>query len=282
MRNIIKTTLIIMILAFLTSCTQKIDLKLDDSQSRLVVDATIAPEASMIKLTRSTAYFYNEPSPKIVNATVSISDGITKIPCAETQAGISGIYLPDSSFHGIAGRTYALSVALKEPIAGKAVFSSSCYMPDVVKLDSISTDFNPNYQGIELWQIKVYAQDPPEEGNCYLFQYYRNDILISDSIFKYSIQEDKYFNGKYVEGAPVFYIDNSHSWETLHKGDRVKVKMSSITREYYNFIMQVQQSGFNIPFFTGPPANVKGNIDNGAIGFFTIYKSSWAETVVRE
>ena len=269
-----------MILAASSSCTQKIDLKLDESQSRLVVDATIAPSASLIKLTRSSGYFYNEPSPKVVSATISISNEELNFPCKETHPGVSGIYLPDSSFHGIPGKTYTLNVSLKEPVANKSNFSSSCTMAWVVKLDSIKTVFTPNYQGLDLWQINVYAKDPPADGNCYLFQYYRNDTLISDSIFKYSIEEDKFFNGNYVYGAPVFYIDNSHKWETLHTGDKVSVRMSGITREYYNFITQVQEAGFNIPFFSGPPANVKGNIDNGAIGFFTVYGSSWAETVV--
>ncbi len=275
-----KITFFAILLAAVSSCTQKIDLKLDDSQSRLVVDATIAPSANSIKLTRSSGYFSNEPSPRVVNASVNISDGSRNFQCLETRAGESGIYLPDSSFHPVPGKTYTLDVQLAEAVAGKSSFTSSCTMAKVVKLDSITTDFISDFQGVDTWEIKAFAQDPPEEGNCYLFQYYRNDTLISDSIFKYSIQEDRYFNGNYVNGAPVFYIDDSLPWETLHPGDKVTVRMSGITREYYDFIMQVQQAGFNIPFYSGPPANVKGNIDYGAIGFFTVYSSSWATTVV--
>jgi len=276
-----KNSIFLLIIALLASCTQKIDLKLDESQSRLVVDATITPSANNIKLTRTSQYFYNEPSPRVVNASVSISDGSSTYPCAETKPGLSGVYMPDSSFIPVAGRSYTLSVQLIEPVSGKSSFYSVYTMADVVKLDSITTSFTPALQGIDTWQIFAYAQDPPAEGNCYLFQYYRNDTLISDSIFKYSIQDDKYFNGNYVKGAPVFFIDNSHAWETLHPGDKVSVKMSGISREYYNFISQVQQSGFNIPFFSGPPSNVKGNIDNGAVGFFAVYNSSWATTVVK-
>jgi hypothetical protein len=40
-------------------------------------------------------------------------------------------------------------------------------------------------------------------------------------------------------------------------------------------------AGFNIPFFTGPPANVKGNITHGAVGFFAAYSNSWASKTVR-
>jgi len=270
-----------MILALASACTEKIDLPLSESQSRLVVDATVAPGASLIRLTRTADYYYNAPSPKITGAGVSLTDGNIMVQCRETEPGRSGIYKPDTAFHGVSGKNYTLVINLKEPVAGESNFTSNCLMADVVPLDSVRTVFVPNYQGVDVWQILAYAQDPPQEGNCYLFQYYRNDTLVSDSIFKYSIQDDKYFNGRYVDGAPVFFIDNSHAWETLHPGDRVRVRMSGITREYFDFITQVQQSGFSIPFYSGPPANVKGNIDNGAVGFFTIYSGSWAETVVR-
>jgi hypothetical protein len=57
--------------------------------------------------------------------------------------------------------------------------------------------------------------------------------------------------------------------------------MSGITKEYYDFLYQAQMAGFNIPFFTGPPANVKGNITHGAVGFFAAYSNSRASKVAR-
>ena len=57
--------------------------------------------------------------------------------------------------------------------------------------------------------------------------------------------------------------------------------MSGITKEYFDFINQVQQAGFNLPFFSGPPANVQGNVTNGGIGFFAAYSNSFATAIVR-
>ena len=59
------------------------------------------------------------------------------------------------------------------------------------------------------------------------------------------------------------------------------LQMSGITKEYYNFVQEVQIAGFNIPLFTGPPANVVGNIDNGAIGFFAAYSVTRAKCVIK-
>ena len=74
----IKKILYIVLLAFcVASCTEKIDLKLDTSYSRLVVDGNIeeGTGAYQIALTKSSGYFSNEAAPRVVNAHVSINDG---------------------------------------------------------------------------------------------------------------------------------------------------------------------------------------------------------------
>jgi hypothetical protein len=59
------------------------------------------------------------------------------------------------------------------------------------------------------------------------------------------------------------------------------LQMSGITQEYFNFIDQVRQAGFNIPFFSGPPANVEGNVNPGGVGFFATFSNSFATAVVK-
>jgi FAD/FMN-containing dehydrogenase len=59
------------------------------------------------------------------------------------------------------------------------------------------------------------------------------------------------------------------------------IELSAITKEYYDFINQVKQAGFSIPFFSGPPANVVGNISSNGVGFFAAYSSSFAKTIVK-
>jgi hypothetical protein len=113
-----------------------------------------------------------------------------------------------------------------------------------------------------------------------MLKYYRNGVLISDSIQKWVTSDDKFFNGSYINGLVAFRINNNNPWETLHPGDTLLVQMSGITKEYFNFINEVQQAGYQIPFFSGPPANVVGNINNGGIGFFAAYSNSYAKTII--
>lgn len=280
----IKTTLYIALLAlFTTACTESIDIKLDSTYTRVVVDGNIEADTGVYRVTLTTSadYFSNEPLPKIVNAAVSLSDGSETFMLHESQQGVSGIYETDTDFAGTAGKTYTLQVELATAIAGHSSVEATSYLPQVTHLDSIAAVFHPEWGKKGIWTIKLYAQEPANEVNYYLFNLYKNGILQTDTITKKVVYDDKFYNGSYMNGVDVIYINNQHSWETLHPGDTMMLQMSGITKEYFDFVTQVKQSGFNIPFFTGPPANVKGNVTNGGIGFFAAYSNTFAKTVVK-
>jgi hypothetical protein len=94
--------------------------------------------------------------------------------------------------------------------------------------------------------------------------------------------DDSFFNGIYAGGVVVSYLDQNSDNEKLVHGDTLTVELSVISREYYYFIQDAQSElrGSN-PLFSGPGANVKGNISNGAIGFFEVYPVSSSFTIVR-
>jgi hypothetical protein len=278
-----KTFHIILVLLLGAGCTEKINVKLDSTYTRLVVDGHIESDtgAYRVVLTRSADYFYNEPVPKVVNANVSISDGPNTFILHESQKGISGTYETDSNFAGKKGMTYTLHVELPEEIAGKTNFEATSYLPPVTHLDSIMAVFHPEWGPKGIWTIKLWAQEPGNEVNYYLFNLYRNGKLLTDTITKKTISDDKFYNGSYMNGVDVIYLNNEHKWETIYPGDTIMLQMSGITREYFDFIDQVKQSGFNIPFFSGPPANVKGNVTNGGVGFFAAYSNSFAKVMVK-
>ena len=52
-------------------------------------------------------------------------------------------------------------------------------------------------------------------------------------------------------------------------GDTVTFEMYGISADYFKFITEAQTELFGSnPLFSGPPANISTNIDNGAVGFF--------------
>lgn len=289
-KRILNLFLLLAILA--VSCTEKVNLKLDSTYTRLVVDGFIRNDTQnyKVRITKSSDYFANVPSPPVTGATVTLFDGIKNYPL--TDPGDSGIYKTSPDFCGVIGRDYRLNIHLQDAIAGKTDYSASCKMIGVTRLDSIKTVFKPDLGKNGFWQVKLYAQDPPGQKNYYLLNLYRKRLLgpddyapwklWSDTIDKVVISDNEFFQGNYIHGLEVFFINNDREYETLHVGDSVMLELSAVTKEYFDFIDQVQQSGFNIPFFTGPPANVVGNIDNSGIGFFAAYSSSYAKARVKE
>ena len=272
------------VIIIISACTEKVNLKLDESYTRLVVDGYIKSDSLEYKviLTKTSDYFANAPSPRVVSAKVFLSDGTKIDTLKETESGRSGVYVTANNFAGIPGHDYKLNIHLSEAIAGKTDYSASCKLLRVTKLDSIKTVFKPDLGKDGFWQVKLYAQDPPGQKNYYMLNLYKNGKLWSDTITKVSVSDNQFFAGNYIDGIEVFYINNSREYQTFHNGDTIMLELSAVTKEYFDFINQVQQSGFNIPFFSGPPANVVGNVDNGGVGFFAAYSSSYATTIARK
>ncbi len=272
-----------LLLFLAVACTERIDVKLDESYTRLVVDGRITTDsaAPVVALTKSSGYFSNASSPKVSGATVTIFDGTTSYLLPETVPGQSGIYSSKHPLPGKTGREYILHVELPSAISGHTSFEAGCMLHPVARIDSVKVIFHPDYGKSGAWTIDLYAQEPGDQVNFYMFNWFRNGRLMSDSIQKKIVMDDKFINGRYLGGIETFNIDDTHEWETIKPGDTVTLQMCGITAGYLNFISQVQMSGFNLPFFTGPPANVQGNIGNGGSGYFAAFSNSYATTIAR-
>ncbi len=263
-------------------CTEKINIKLDSTSARLVVDGAITTDtvAHKIKLSTSTDYFYNEPAPAVTGALVSINDGTSTIILTENPVG-SGSYETLSTFFGVPGRVYKLHIELKEALNGQRIYDATETMPKHVKIDSIQMEFKEDIFKKGAWQTKLYAQDPLDE-NFYSFRGYRNNVLVTDSLNRVITTDDKLFNGRYTNGIAVLYWNQNMNWEVINTGDRIKLQLGTITKNYYNFIQELQlEVGEKNPLFSGPPANVRTNISNGGVGYFAAYATSYATTKIK-
>jgi hypothetical protein len=99
------------------SCVERIDIKLDDSYTKLVVDGGITTDtmAHTILLSQSVGYYYNQPAPSVSGAIVQISDGTDLFTLDEESPGV---YRTDPSLFGVAGKTYTLDIKLAAQIGG--------------------------------------------------------------------------------------------------------------------------------------------------------------------
>jgi hypothetical protein len=263
------------------SCVERIDIELDDSYTRLVVDGSMTTDttAHTVLLTKTTSYFYNQSAPPVTGARLQISDGTDAFQLYEESPGV---YRTDHYVYGKPGKTYTLNIKLATQIGGYTDYTAISTLYPVSNLDSVSLAFHPDWSDNGIWEVKCYVQDPPTE-DFYRFIISKNWQSLSDTLNEWFVTDDRFFNGSYAYGAPIAYLTQDKNDEILAVGDTVTVEMNSIGSGYANFIWDAQSEvrGSN-PLFSGPPANVKGNINNGAFGFFATYSVSRFYTVVTD
>jgi len=262
--------ILIVVLAFVSSCTEPYDVTLDSTHIRLVVQGSISDirKAHQVSLTKSADYFSNRPADRVTGATVTISDGENIFNLNEIS---DGLYETDT-MAGVFGKTYTLTISTEGE-----VYTSSCYLNYCAPIDSIHFgyyDFGENSKDTTVY-ILLNALEPATPDNYYLWNVYKNGILESDTLHEVIFSDDIFVNGNYMYDVMVQWLESAKA------GDTVTLEMQAITEEYFDYINQVLAvTVWNSGPFGGPPANPKGNISNGAMGFFLAYSVETITAIV--
>ncbi len=278
-QSYIHITLIALILGLMSSCTERIDIDLDENYQRLVVDGRITriPGAQYVMLTKTADYFVNQPPSGVSGATVTVDDGENTFDFIEDSV-YAGLYKPIDSFVGEIGKTYHLEISLQEAIGEKSFFEALETMPPVSDdIDSVVVERFDNKKEAP-WLAGIYAQEP-ERTDFYMFNAMRNGAMITDSLWRISLTDDRFFNGNYTNGIIVQFLYE----DELVDGDTFTLVLSNITEQYYNYLLQAQtEINPKNPLFSGPPANVGTNLSNGAVGYFAAFPSEFTSTIVKD
>ena len=279
-KNIYSISVLLLIL-FLSSCTEKIEINLDATYQRFIVDGTLTTDTMkhVVRLSNSIDYYNNVQPPPVSNAIVTLNDGLGIITLEENKEK-PGQYETGENYFGVVGRTYTLEIEIPEAINGYKTFSAISELKPVNPIDSIRVAYNSKW---EVWELQIFAWDPPSE-DFYTFEVYKNKIEITDTVTKRGITDDRFFNGSFTFGVPVYYFNAAYEPEFVYPGDTITLRMGGITKEYYNFLIELMDQTFEYrnPLFSGPPANIRSNISNEGLGFFTAYSTSYSTTIYHE
>lgn len=262
-------------------CTEKMDIELDESYSRLVVEARLSTDTTIhtIRLTKTSAYFSNSKPLPVSGADVKLFDGNQYIVFAENLSE-PGVYQTLPNTYGVVGRTYNLiikNIDIDNDGTIEEYTSQSTIYP-INQIDSIGTKY---YSDFKAWEIQCYVLDPPTE-DYYLFNIYKNNVLMTDTLSEPFVVDDKLYNGNYTNGIGVGYLRDRKTGEKANIGDSVMLEIWRINKDFYKFMMEFRQTiQPQNPLFSGPPANVKGNISNGAIGYFAAYSITRAKNIIK-
>ncbi len=270
------TLFIISVLVY--SCTENIDnIQLDTTRPRLVVEGYISTDTTrqMVKLSKLGDALKQDPIQVVSNASVTISDGTKTFNLSE-DATKKGTYFTTPDVYGVPGRTYTLNIRNVDINNDKVMeeYSAVSLLKRLNPIDSVHlvyNDLNPHFIN---WSVNLYTLDPGQGRNFYLIKVRKNSVLLTDSVFKYSIGDNSGFEGKYYNGFPVYNLREERKDERLTRGDTVKVELYGITEDYYSFIYSYITDYYpKVPIFSGPSANIPSNIKptDDAVGIFSAY-----------
>lgn len=250
------------------SCEKTVLLDLDQMSSKVVIEGLVTnqPGYQFVKVSRTVDFYESGATPRVTDATVSISDDLgnvfTLTHNPNNHADSSGYYLPTTPFVGVIGRTYHLTVNIN----GEK-YEAKDEMFGVTAIDSLQYQVNedekadPKEDG-KFYEVLMYAKEPQETSDYYLFKFFRNDSLKIYNPTDIYFADDKTL-GEEINGVqtPVFYAPN----------DSARVEMYSLSRVGFVFYSDL----FNLinndgGMFSPPPANSRTNLSNGALGFFQV------------
>lgn len=242
---------------FLTSCVKEIELELNDSEPKLVVEALVTDniEPFKVKLTLLSPFFDQSGEKYVTNAQVYIYDDLGNWDTLTyTQ---NGVYATPINQQGVPGRTYTM-IAVYNGVE----YTATETMQPKSYIDTVSYIYNEGSAFIdEGYNVILNFQEDGSYTNYYRFSFYKNDTLQTDP-FKYFVVDDVPVQGNYI-AAQVPY--------NYQPGDSARVILQNITSKYYLYLTaistQIQSSGGP---FDPIPANPPTNINNGALGFFAV------------
>lgn len=264
-----RSFIIIIIGIGLFSCEEPFRLDPDQTPTNYAIEALLTDISAMqaVKVTRSSDFYSSGQTPRITDAIVTVTDDLGNVvPFVHnprSHADSAGIYVPAYAFTGVIGRTYNLRVES----AGR-VFEASDMLLPVIPIDSMAyridreEEADPKDEG-RFYEVLLFATEPRDEKNYYLFKFYRNDTLTfaNDTDIYYS---DDQLLAENIAGlpAPIYF----------GKNDAARIEAFSISRKafvYYSDLWSLLNNDAGGMF--GPiPASPRTNLSNGALGFFQV------------
>lgn len=272
----------ISLLFLLAACTEPITLDYGSARQQLCVEGSVTTDliVQSVKLTKTVPYAYNKPMPAVNNAVVWVTAQSDSIPYV-ADSEIEGLYISKYPFRGKENTRYVLHIdnVLLDDVNEPLSFTAADSLPAILPVDSITVDYDDR---IEAWSIDVYANEPQETEDWYLFKCAINSTMVTDTISEWWAADDKFLKGK-LEGIQVQELQDEIDDERPAIGDTIWLELNHISKAYHGFCEDVQdETRPSIPLFSGEPANISTNILPNGVGYFSVSAVTRTYTIVNE
>ena len=250
MKKILLYSVLLFTTLLSTSCEEVVDIDLNNSEPKLVIDAIIkwqkgtTGENQTIKLSLTNDFYTNDILP--ANGAIVTVTNSSNVVFNFVEVPTTGDYVCDN-FLPVIGEVYRLEILYEG-----AVYTASSALiatPDIINVEQETV---VGISGEDEIQIKFFYQDNGAEENYYLLGVKNPNKQIPE----FGVVSDEFFQGNVMFG---FY----GSSET-EPGITLDLSVQGVTKSYHNYmnkLITIAGSGSGNPFAT-PPATVRGNISN--------------------
>lgn len=255
---------------YLSSCEEVVNLDINQSIPQVVIEGLLTNKDTVqyVKVSRSIQFYESGANP-VTNAIVKVNSEGNEYTYSHNPnqvAELDGYYFSDTPYAGQIDKAYTLTVDVNG-----IEYIATDTMKYVTQIDSmkVSPAINPSEEDKKegrVYQVLLYASEPQETEDFYLFHFYRNDSLITSTSEIYAFSD--VILGDKLDGLP--------SPVLFKQGELAGVTIYSLTKEqyiYYTDLSNILNSDGGM--FSPPPANPRNNFNNTALGL-------WQVSAIRE
>ncbi len=282
-----KYIFIIAIASLFSACTEEINVKLPNSDKKLVIEGVIENgKFAEVILTRTIPLFSSQGGTTVeefyvIDAAVYVSNGgvTDTLTIGIDSASALGVVYKGSSIIGVPGQTYTLKVVASDG----NIYNATTSIPNPVPLDSVWWKAAPPED--TLGYANAHLTDPVGLGNNY--RWYakrpkdRRFIAAWGATFDDKLIDGKSFDFAYTKGYDPTDTENSEENDSdteryyYRKTDTIYIKfctMDRASKEFYTTFEAALSSNGN-PFAS--PTTIMGNIDNDGLGVWAGMAASY-------
>ncbi len=254
MKYLIKNSFLVALVVSFSACEKVIDIKVQESDKKYVVEGVITnqPGGCHVYLSRTQPFNEDNNFEQISGAAVTISDNGQQMVLAEIRPGV----YESLALTGVPGHNYHLSVTVNNQ-----VFTATCTMPPLVKLDTLYIAPGPFGQ----FQFATIAYTDLVGINKYRFVQYVNGNKDPEIFW----ENDEFTDGQKVIIQLDTGVDKQDDPRNINSGDQVTIEMLGIDQAVYKYWYSLQSGGGDGGGNSAAPANPVTNIKGGALGYFS-------------
>jgi len=252
-----------------TACEKVIDIPLEDSERRIVIEAVFRdhPGDNYVLLSKTGSVYDDSDFEKISGATVTITDNAGTVFVLPEVPGTPGMYT-HPTFQVTTNNMYTLTV-----ITGSETFTSTAQTFHKPELDTLTYLEQIGSFGVgtdTTYLVFFEFTDFAGTDNFYRVNAWVNDTA-DQSLYE---TNDELFDGQ-VYSQPLFAT-------TIEKRDTVLIELLSMDKSAYTYFFSMSSAGSDGGPFAPTPANPVSNINGGAIGYFGVYTTDTMTIIMPE